>query len=1031
METKASTKQDWDRYTQLSPSAERLIHKTRPFADEEEYWEHVSAILGVMHWIEDVGEDLFQWATQPIDPKEKELPGQLEAVKTRLQEIKQKLFQAFEIRKTATLKESFVPCALKLAQKLDLSENELWLVHYLVALVTDVSFGEKRMRYNEGSDIAEFMSLDTVSFFALFDTTGPLFTKGVIQIDGDVLSPPAKRSLSMDLPTVKAIRGLVLSAEERYSLQGGELGKLLQPEADGETPPETEERQTAQKADVLGQESEKEDISVDSNGGETGGVSPDNILDFFQTTETETETEIVNASNPKTTSKSDTASEVKQETSDLEKEDILPYREDLEYVEDYFEWFEGELRWKKALLEKGDVRQQTDRQKWPARLREAAVKAGVCKQRIAARLKKTKETTDWLPRAERLAQKLGLSEFEKHVILISVGAALCKEYRELFNRENEIQDLLYLFCDSAKEQVQKRKYFYKDAKLVKTGLIRVSGLSYTEDLLSMDVTVDRRMADYLVGLENETISMVEGSHIYTPSALLKNVVIGQQEKDLIVKTAENYPAFQRERKRCGLDEIVSYGRGLVMLFYGPSGTGKTLMANALANHLGKKILLVNYPTIGDMSSDESLKLLLREAKIHDAVIFFDECEGIFEDRGYNSGISLLLTELERHDGLVIMATNRPFDLDEAMHRRITLAVEFRVPDTPQRKHIWKAHLPAGLQVEEATNLAELAYRYELTGGLIKNAVLAALSIATGRNSEKPIIRYEDLEKGARLQMRGRLAMYKFEDRVVPKMGLQEVVLPEDLHQAIDDLIGFEKARRVLVGEWGFAGAHEKGLGTTALFYGPPGTGKSLTAEAVAYELGRPIKLVNAAQLVSKWVGEGAKNIQALMREARQNDAVLVFDEADALFANRTAVSTATDRYANLDSSVLLAEMERFAGVVILTSNMETNIDQAFRRRLRFVLQFKKPDRCARLALWKKHLPSQTPLAKDVDLEQLANEFALTGAQIRNACFKAAARAALRQQSQRTVTQKDLLNSARKELGQDPNTTRNIGFATGR
>jgi ATP-dependent 26S proteasome regulatory subunit len=348
-----------------------------------------------------------------------------------------------------------------------------------------------------------------------------------------------------------------------------------------------------------------------------------------------------------------------------------------------------------------------------------------------------------------------------------------------------------------------------------------------------------------------------------------------------------------------------------------------------------------------------------------------------------------------------------------MHRRITLAVEFHLPDAVQRAQIWRAHLPTELPSADPLDLAELASRYELSGGLIKNAVLAALALATARDPEAPRLCSEDLEQGARLQMRSQLHMAPFEACTMPQSGLEALIVPPALRQILHDLIGLAKVRHTLVNDWGFTDAAERSLGATALFYGPSGTGKSLAAEAVAYELGRPLRRVNAAQVTSKWVGETTENLAAIFRAARQHEAVLVFEEADALFAGRTPVGSATDRYANLDTAVLLREMERFPGVVILTSNVPENIDNAFRRRLRFSLAFPIPDRAARKALWHRHLPALMPLAPDVSCAALS-ALQLTGAQISNAVLKAAARAALRPEAERRVTQGDLVAAAEEE-----------------
>merc|ERR1719230_2309285 len=186
---------------------------------------------------------------------------------------------------------------------------------------------------------------------------------------------------------------------------------------------------------------------------------------------------------------------------------------------------------------------------------------------------------------------------------------------------------------------------------------------------------------------------------------MDQVVVPEETKALIMSTVQNFAAFRRNKKQFGLDETIS-ASGLVMLFYGDSGTGKTMTANAIANLLGKKLLLINFPSLGGEQAADAARMIFRESKINDAVLFFDECESVFEsrERSQRRDVNMLLTELERHDGLIILATNRPFDLDEAMHRRITLAIEFNKPDHLLRKDIWKALLPPSLPLSDDVDL---------------------------------------------------------------------------------------------------------------------------------------------------------------------------------------------------------------------------------------------------------------------------------------------------------------------------------------
>ncbi len=196
------------------------------------------------------------------------------------------------------------------------------------------------------------------------------------------------------------------------------------------------------------------------------------------------------------------------------------------------------------------------------------------------------------------------------------------------------------------------------------------------------------------------------------------------------------------KDQLGFNEALGYGTGTVLLFHGPSGTGKTMTANALAAHLGKKLLMASFTSANGRASPELLQVIFREAKLQNAVVFFDECEGFFESRDINRNFSnnALLAEIERYDDLLILATNRPFDLDHALFRRITLSVAFHLPDAQLRLRIWQSHMPAALLKPDGqapcVSLEDLARDFELSGGAIKNAILLGLSFALAR-AEQP------------------------------------------------------------------------------------------------------------------------------------------------------------------------------------------------------------------------------------------------------------------------------------------------------
>jgi SpoVK/Ycf46/Vps4 family AAA+-type ATPase len=220
-----------------------------------------------------------------------------------------------------------------------------------------------------------------------------------------------------------------------------------------------------------------------------------------------------------------------------------------------------------------------------------------------------------------------------------------------------------------------------------------------------------------------------------------------------------------------------------------------------------------------------------------------------------------------------------------------------------------------------------------------------------------------------------------------------LVLPPDLiaqlHEAVDRLV---LQFRVL-DDWGFLRNRSGSRGVRLLFAGPPGTGKTLSAEVLANALDCHLLVVDVSRVVSKWVGETEKNLAAVFDAAESTQAVLLFDEADALFAKRTEVSDAHDRYANLETAYLLQRLERFEGLAILATNLRQNIDAAFVRRLEFVLPFSEPDREQRVALWKRHVPADAPADRNLNYRELAALYPVVGGVIRNAAVAAAFRAA--------------------------------------
>jgi AAA+ superfamily predicted ATPase len=247
----------------------------------------------------------------------------------------------------------------------------------------------------------------------------------------------------------------------------------------------------------------------------------------------------------------------------------------------------------------------------------------------------------------------------------------------------------------------------------------------------------------------------------------------------------------------------------------------------------------------------------------------------------------------------------------------------------------------------------------------------------------------------------------------PEIGFDEVILPAETMREIRTALVQIRKHPLLVDRWGLAERYRMGRGLAFNFAGPPGTGKTLTAEAVAKELGRQLLTVKYSGLESKWIGETGKHIAAVFAAARRQEAVLFFDEADAIASRRSANMEGSGRHYNQSVNILLHELEQYEGVVIFATNLAANFDPAFERRIQSHVLFLMPEAAERERIWRAHLPPRAPLAPDVDLRRLAEDFEMAGGDIRNAVLKAVRLAALGDapDEELQITQEHLLAGA--------------------
>ncbi len=662
-----------------------------------------------------------------------------------------------------------------------------------------------------------------------------------------------------------------------------------------------------------------------------------------------------------------------------------------------------------------------------ARALEVVARARIDTRLEATRLAGTPVSLD------RLCEKFELDRFERLVLLLAVTPIFSRSFNDLFARLHidggcaclDVETV-FQFCElSYAERIEKRAVFSPGAPLARHDLVLTNSrgrMDAPEDLLGANVQLSQPTFQFLIGTPGLGDEFQQFSSLEEPRADLTQIVLPDADRRRILSVVDNHDAYLQCRADWGLDEVIRYGKGILMLFHGKPGTGKTMTAHGVAKHLGRRVLNVDIPTfLESRDADRFLPGLFREARLHQALLFFDECETLFASRrGGNALMTLLLTELERFEGVAILATNLPEALDEAFDRRILVKVHFAEPDRAARAEIWRKHLPPQLPLAKDVDLQALADRFEMTGGYIKNAVLMAVADAVHTNQQPRVVTMAALEQAARDQM---LRPGQEESELLrPKSQLKDVILSAALHEQVLELIDAARHRRTLLEKWGIGSHLSGGKGVAALLSGPPGTGKTLCAEAIAAELNRPLMVAQVPALLSKWIGETEKNLAWQFKEAKNHGAVLLLDEADGLLGNRDGL---THKHDISVVNVLLQLIERHEGVVLLATNRAEALDKALTRRLGWHLRFAMPDARLRAGIWRALLPATVPVHGVLDFERLGRNFALTGGHIKNAVFKAAFRAA---RSEIAVQQAGLEFAAMEEL--EVVEPAGLGFAEG-
>ncbi|MFE7730255.1 AAA family ATPase [Streptomyces anthocyanicus] len=571
-------------------------------------------------------------------------------------------------------------------------------------------------------------------------------------------------------------------------------------------------------------------------------------------------------------------------------------------------------------------------------------------------------------RLARLAEQAGLTELDTSALLVALAPDVDRTFEPLYgylnndvSRRRATVGLALDLCGVPAHVVTARARFHASAPLRALGLLEVE--EPERPFLTRSLRIPDRLVGHLLGDD-------------TPDAALLG---------LLLPMPGPLPA-------AGGDTDVFVRRLAARLKDGPltaylreprEGDGLAALATVL-DAAGVDALRCTAP-------EDHVPELLREARLGGRAIVVS---GLPEKPG-----PFVRALTAATDVTVLMTDPRPYDPHWAPADPLVL-------DAPGRRAggvaVWRAALGADA---DGFDLATAVAPYRLGGDRIQRAAHTAQALAAFDGTP---VAAEHVRLAARRQSASGLESHA--RRIRPDVDWQDLVLPHKPLVQLRELALRARHRDRVLGEWRLSAGGGRGRGVLGLFAGESGTGKTLSAEVVAADLGLDLYVVQLSSVVDKYVGETEKNLERIFTEADRTDAVLLFDEADAVFGKRSEVKDAHDKYANMESAYLLQRLESFDGIALLTTNLRANIDEAFTRRLDLVVDFPFPDVEQRLALW-RHSLSRVPSSDGIDPGVLAQDFELAGGSIRSAVVTAAYLAAGRDDM---VTADDLLEGARRE-----------------
>lgn len=582
--------------------------------------------------------------------------------------------------------------------------------------------------------------------------------------------------------------------------------------------------------------------------------------------------------------------------------------------------------------------------------------------KLEAAQQELKETAQLLPAPaalDTLVKVLGLSPFEKNILLLCAGVELDSSLATLIATLHGGPSLMLPSFGLALAVIPEAHWsalspnaplrYWRLVELVNDQLISKSPLKIDEHVLHF-ITGVHQLDDRLSGLV-EPVFAEEG---LAPSHL-------ELANRILYSYSQHFAP--------GALPVIQLG--------GDNHADKESVAAYVASRLGMYLYSISIYAIPSAARDinELARLWSREAALKACALFLDYTVLDATDK---MRVQAVNSFIENVQGIMIVSTGQ----GSPKTRKHRIAYEISKPSSQEQVSLWKSSLgETAAQLDGQVN--KIVAQFNLSTRIIRTASSAALAQLPEGSAEQQLLPV--LWKTCCTQTRPHVD--ELAQRIEPVAGWDDIVLPSVQKEILKEIAMQVKQRNKVYQEWGFASRSSRGLGISALFTGESGTGKTMASEVLANELELDLYRIDLSQVINKYVGETEKNLKQIFDAAEDGGAILLFDEADALFGKRSEVRDSHDRYANIEVSYLLQRMEAYRGLAVLTTNMKSTMDKAWMRRIRFIVQFPFPDTVQRAEIWRRAFPANTPVST-LQIDKLAR-LNIAGGNIRNIALNAA------------------------------------------